>query len=52
MTPEKFKEIQEFSRQTGFRTFYWWGVEYWYWEKARGNNFYWEEGKRMFNHQK
>lgn len=52
MTPEIFKEIEEFSRQTGFRTFYWWGVEFWYWEKARGNNFYWEEGKRMFNHQK
>jgi hypothetical protein len=52
MTPEKFQEIEEFARQTGFRTFYWWGVEWWYWEKARGNNFYWEEGKKLFNHQK
>lgn len=52
MTPDKFKEIEELARQTGFRTFYWWGVEYWYWEKeVKGNNFYWQEAKKLFNHQ-
>lgn len=49
MTPDKFKEIEELSRKTGFRTFYWWGVEYWYWEKTvKNNSFYWEEAKRLF----
>lgn len=52
MSPEKFKEIIEFSRHTGFRTFYWWGVEWWYWEKETQNNdFYWQEAKKLFNHQ-
>ncbi len=52
MNPEKFKEIIEFSRQTGFRTFYLWGVEWWYWEKeTRHNDFYWQETRKLFNHQ-
>jgi hypothetical protein len=52
MDAQKFKEILEFSRQTGFRTFYLWGVEWWYWEKeTRHNDFYWEETKKLFNHQ-
>lgn len=49
MTPEKFKEMIEFSRQTGFRTFYWWGVEFWYWEKqVNHQDFYWNAGKELF----
>lgn len=47
MSPAKFKEITELARKTGFRIFYWWGVEYWYWEKQRGNDFYWQEAKRL-----
>lgn len=50
MTPEKFKEMISFIQQTGFKTFYWWGVEYWYWEKTTLNNpFYWETAKQLFN---
>lgn len=50
MSPEKFKEIEELSRQTGFRTFYWWGAEFWYWEKeTQGDTFYWDEAKKFFH---
>jgi len=49
MDVEKFKEMLEFSSQTGFREFYLWGVEWWYWEKAtQGNGEYWEIAKTLF----
>lgn len=49
MNLEKFREIREFARETGFRTMYWWGVEWWYWEKTKQNNdSYWQEAKTMF----
>lgn len=50
MDLEKFKQINEFARQTGFKTFYWWGVEWWYWEKETQNNpALWQEAKRVFD---
>jgi len=30
MSEEKFQEMIDFLPKTGFKTFYWWGVEYWY----------------------
>jgi len=49
MTPAKFKDMVKFIQKTGFKTFYWWGVEFWYWEKTVNHNpFYWEEAKRLF----
>lgn len=49
MNLQKFKEILEFSRKTGFKEFYLWGVEYWYWEKEVNNNDgMWEEAKKLF----
>lgn len=49
MTPSKFKDMLKFIQKTGFKTFYWWGVEFWYWEKTVNNNpFYWEEAKKLF----
>jgi hypothetical protein len=51
MTPAKFKDTISFIQQTGFKTFYWWGVEYWYWEKTKNNNpFYWDTAKKLFQH--
>lgn len=45
----KFREILEFSRLAGFKTFYLWGVEWWYWEKEANNNpAMWEEAKKLF----
>lgn len=50
MNLEKFREILEFARQTGFREFYLWGAEWWYWERETQNNpALWEEAKGLFN---
>lgn len=49
MNLEKFKEILEFSRQAGFKEFYLWGVEWWYWERAVNNNpAIWNEAGKLF----
>ncbi len=49
MNLAKFREILEFSRQAGFKEFYLWGVEWWYWEKVENNdNSLWEEVKGLF----
>lgn len=49
MNFEKFKDIIKFSQQTGFKEFYLWGVEWWYWEKEKQNNSaIWEEAKKLF----
>ena len=49
MDYDKFKDIIEFSRQTGFKEFYLWGVEWWYWEKTTQNNpALWNEAKELF----
>ncbi|PIR93355.1 hypothetical protein COT99_01125 [Candidatus Falkowbacteria bacterium CG10_big_fil_rev_8_21_14_0_10_43_10] len=49
MNLEKFKEILEYSRQAGFREFYLWGIEWWYWEKeVNGDSLLWEEAKKLF----
>ncbi|MFC1678402.1 hypothetical protein ACFLZ9_01545 [Patescibacteria group bacterium] len=50
MDLEKFREIIDFSWQAGFKTFYLWGVEWWYWEKNINNDpALWEEAKSLFN---
>lgn len=49
MSPEKFDEINHFISKTGFRIFYWWGVEYWYWEKVTNDNpIFWDKAKALF----
>ncbi len=50
MTPDRFKNTIAFIQDTGFKTFYWWGIEYWYWEKQVNNNpFYWNTAQQLFN---
>ncbi|MFA6551697.1 MAG: endo-1,4-beta-xylanase [Patescibacteria group bacterium] len=49
MNLDKFKDILEFARLSGFREFYLWGVEYWYWEReVNGDAGMWEEAKTLF----
>lgn len=48
MNQEKFKEILEFARQTGFDEFYLWGAEYWYWERAQGRPEMWDMASKLF----
>lgn len=50
MNLQKFKEIINFSSRTGFKEFYLWGVEWWYWEKTVNNDgAIWEEAKKLFS---
>ncbi|MEA1963082.1 MAG: cellulase family glycosylhydrolase [Patescibacteria group bacterium] len=50
MSLEKFKDMIDFSRKTGFKEFYLWGVEWWYWEwKVNGDKRFWEEAWKLFN---
>ncbi|MDD4271217.1 MAG: beta-galactosidase [Patescibacteria group bacterium] len=49
MDLEKFKEMVEFGRQTGFREFYLWGAEWWYWELKQGRPEVWEYARTLFN---
>jgi hypothetical protein len=49
MDLEKFRKIIEFSSQTGFKEFYLWGAEWWYWEKTvNGDESLWNEAKKLF----
>jgi hypothetical protein len=49
MDPGKFKDMIEFGRQTGFREFYLWGVEFWYWDLKNGRPEMWREARMLFN---
>jgi len=49
MNAEKFKEIIEFSRQAGFREFYLWGAEWWYWELKQGRPEIWNYARTLFS---
>ncbi len=49
MDLSKFKKIIEFARQAGFREFYLWGAEWWYWEKTvQHNDSLWQEAKNLY----
>ena len=37
MNPDEFREVLEYIKGTGFDTFYFWGVEWWYWLKTEKN---------------
>ncbi len=43
--PERFEEILEYIKGTGFDTFYFWGVEWWYWLKIQGHPEMWNIAK-------
>jgi len=49
MNIERFKNIIEFSKNTGIDTFYLWGTEWWYWMKEKHNDSQiWDESKKLF----
>jgi len=49
MNLAKFKNIIQFSRKAGFREFYLWGAEWWYWELKQGRPEVWNYAKTLFN---
>jgi hypothetical protein len=49
MNLEQFKKNVEFAKNTGIDTFYFWGVEWWYYMKTVYNNSeIWNEAKKLF----
>ncbi len=49
MNLEKFKEIIEYTKQTGFEEAYLWGAEWWYWLKEKHNiNTLWLEAQKLW----
>ena len=49
MNPELFKENVEFAKQAGLGTYYFWGVEWWYYMKTTHNQpEIWESSKTVF----
>lgn len=49
MDLSQFKKNIEFAEKTGFKRFYLWGSEWWYWMKiTQGDSSIWEETKKLF----
>lgn len=48
----KMEEILEFARETRFEKQYLWGVEWWYWMRAKGHPEYWERASVLFGSDK
>ncbi len=49
-SPERFEELRRFAQRTQLPEAYWWGVEYWYWEKeTQGNDAYWRLAQMLFS---
>jgi hypothetical protein len=49
MDHEQFLKNIAYAKATGFREFFLWGAEWWYWAKTTQNDpFYWNEAKKLF----
>jgi hypothetical protein len=48
MDINKFNEVINFAKQTGFDEQYLWGVEWWYWMQNKGHPEFWENAKSLF----
>jgi len=48
-SPDRFRELADFAERTQLPEAYWWGFEYWYWEKeVNGNDAYWRIAREIF----
>lgn len=48
MGMDKFTEVLDFAKYSGFDEQYLWGVEWWYFMRAQGHPEYWEKAKELF----
>jgi len=49
LTPERLGALQQFAARTQLPEAYWWGVEYWYWEKeVNGEPAFWNVARAFF----
>lgn len=47
-SPARFLQLELFAQRTQLPEVYWWGVEYWYWEKTvNHNDAYWNIAKEI-----
>lgn len=50
MSRADFLSTISYAQKSGFTNLYFWGVEWWLWEKEVNNNpFYWDTAKALFN---
>lgn len=50
MSRHHFLDTISYSQKAGFKEYYIWGVEWWYWEKFYNNNpFYYDTAKALFS---
>jgi len=48
MSPQQFIDTINYAQKSGFDQIYFWGSEWWLWEKEVNNNsFYWDAGKAI-----
>ncbi|MFH1354382.1 MAG: beta-galactosidase [bacterium] len=48
-SPARMQQLQRFAQRTQLPEAYWWGAEYWYWEKEINDNpAYWEIAREFF----
>jgi hypothetical protein len=48
MSHNQFNKNIDFTERVGFPEVYWWGVEWWYYEKLKGEPFYWDRAGELF----
>lgn len=46
---DKWNEVVDFARETGFGEQYLWGAEWWYYMKEKGNPEFWDAAKNLYN---
>ena len=46
----QFETNSEMARRTGFTQAYFWGVEWWYWLKDRGDDELWLKAKEVLSY--
>lgn len=44
---KQFETNSELARRSGFHQAYFWGVEWWYWMRQRGDASFWDEAKKI-----
>jgi len=50
MSIEKFKANIDYAKKVGFPEVYFWGAEWWYWQKEKNNDpAYWNTAKELFS---
>lgn len=49
LSPERLRDLKNFAERTQLPEAWWWGVEYWYWEKVMNNEpAFWEAARPSF----